>query len=624
MLRNSLKSRPGYAWTVSRTAIVISTKQPLLGVVNDQTMLNRLMGLETEYAIRRRCATATAPSRFSLYQALLRCLRQRVVTVPAKHFKEGVFLATGGAVWFETERPAVGQGLIEGSTPECRGPRELLHYQRAQDLLLGQAARSPEGDERFSLIKNDRDGQGNVYGAQENYEVRLATGAQLWSWRIGLLLITPLLLLTWFGLMLIVGATLIYLGMAGVAFWLAHRAVKHPRRLALVLFGRDLVEGRATGQPVPAWMERVMFWSARLIQLPLTLSVWGLTAATAFRTTRDRLVPFLASRGIIAGAGMLDRDGEFLIADKAPAINCLVGLGNALRDRPMFTMGHLYKAICAEPWLAPRNFVDLFRTRQRLQIGLGDSNMAETAEFLRVGTTALVLDVIDAHGFSDPMKLKDPIRALHTIARDPSLTATVELVDGRRLTGLQLQHYYLDVCRDFVDRNPDPGQEGHEVVTRWAEALRGLEQLRDADGLVPPALLGQLDWVTKKHLLDSASSADWKARKKIDIRYHELSGNGYFMLLRSAGLTRSLVDPAQVEQAMRIPPRDTPATMRGHFIREFSGGPDPIRVNWRQVILGRGRKARVVHLRRFRHNDALRRVARHSAETEERKRGHGA
>ena len=85
--------------------------------------------------------------------------------------KEGVFHAAGGAVWFETERPAVGGGLIEGSTPECRSPRQLVAWQRAQDELLAEAA-----DEAFGgsvrLIKNDRDAAGNVYGRRRTTKQR--------------------------------------------------------------------------------------------------------------------------------------------------------------------------------------------------------------------------------------------------------------------------------------------------------------------------------------------------------------------------------------------------------------------------------------------------------------------
>ena len=61
----------------------------------------------------------------------MNAVARRIPAVRAKHFKEGMFLANGGALWFEAERPAAGGGLIEGATPECRGPAEVLAYQRA-------------------------------------------------------------------------------------------------------------------------------------------------------------------------------------------------------------------------------------------------------------------------------------------------------------------------------------------------------------------------------------------------------------------------------------------------------------------------------------------------------------
>ncbi|MDP7305910.1 MAG: proteasome accessory factor PafA2 family protein [Pirellulaceae bacterium] len=132
-------------------------------------VFQRLVGLETEYAIRFHSDDSqTARSKFRLYEALIGSLCRRVLAVPAKHFKEGVFTANGGAVWFEAERPAAGGGLVEGATPECRGPREALTYQRAQDRLLAESAKSAVTNGQMVLIKNDRDGHDNVYGAQEN------------------------------------------------------------------------------------------------------------------------------------------------------------------------------------------------------------------------------------------------------------------------------------------------------------------------------------------------------------------------------------------------------------------------------------------------------------------------
>jgi len=82
-------------------------------------ILDRLVGLETEYAIRfhPRAGAGEPPTRFHLYQALITCVKQRVLTAPARHFKEGVFLANGGAVWFETD---LCQAILEGYLAEAR------------------------------------------------------------------------------------------------------------------------------------------------------------------------------------------------------------------------------------------------------------------------------------------------------------------------------------------------------------------------------------------------------------------------------------------------------------------------------------------------------------------------
>ena len=87
-----------------------------------------------------------------------------------------------------------------------------------------------------------------------------------------------------------------------------------------------------------------------------------------------------------------------------------------------------------------------------------------------------------------------------------------------------------------------PGR-GHEVVATWEEVLDALEQLQ-LSGDIPSSLIGTVDWVTKKQLIDEAGhDTSWEARKKVDICYHELSPLGYFQMLQAAGLAASLPAP---------------------------------------------------------------------------------
>jgi len=80
--------------------------------------------------------------------------------------------------------------------------------------------------------------------------------------------------------------------------------------IALFLFGRDLVDGCETCIHVPVWLESSLQFITRIFTAPLALALYVLLQLTAFRQTRKRLVPFLITRPIVAGAGMVDDDGE--------------------------------------------------------------------------------------------------------------------------------------------------------------------------------------------------------------------------------------------------------------------------------------------------------------------------
>jgi len=506
--------------------------------------------------------------------------------------KEGAFHAAGGAVWFETERPALGGGLIEGSTPECRSPWQVLAWQRAQDELLTEAAEAAFGG-AIRLVKNDRDAVGNIYGAQENYEATLAEGWRLAVWRTALVLLLPLAVLTWMLLWFIDKLVEAYALAAAVIYLTAERLLPRPEWLARLLFGCSVKE-LATDIPTgPPWLDSVLYFVARLLTAPLALGLLGVLWATAFVRIRRDLTPFLLSRPIIAGSGMVDEYGHFQLADKATAMNCLTGFGGLLGDRPIYCLGHFFKTVYADAWLAPQQYVRLFRPRQRLQIALGDSNLVDTAEYLRVGTTLLVLDVIEAGEMPTVPQVRRPIHALRSICGDPTLTTRIPLAGGRRATALEIQRFYWEACRRFLDRRPDAPPEARDVLRRWELVLDSLSD-------DPQSLVGTLDWATKQFVLDKAArGASWESRKKIDIRYHELSPQGYFQRLKATGIVVDLLSPEEIEHARRNPPMGTPAAVRGRYIREFAADNEEIAANWHAVYIGHGRDCRVVMLDRF-------------------------
>ena len=159
-------------------------------------MLARLAGLETEYAVRFTPVTTEAgevsrrPGNHVVYRALAAAVGElwwpRAPASAAGAEDGRIFTQTGASLCYESISDAPGGGLVEGGTPECRGPSQLLCHQKAMDALLVRAL--PACSARLAtlgyrgelgLIKNCRDAEGHVYGAQESYEVLVARGLGL-------------------------------------------------------------------------------------------------------------------------------------------------------------------------------------------------------------------------------------------------------------------------------------------------------------------------------------------------------------------------------------------------------------------------------------------------------------
>src|SRR5262249_27628135 len=158
-----------------------------------------------------------------------------------------------------------------------------------------------------------------------------------------------------------------------------------------------------------------------------------------------------------------------------------------------------------------RPFLSLFRARQRMQLGLSDSNMAETAEYLKVATTALVLEMAVAGRLTRAPRPARPVDALHALVADPTLTVRVPILGREPMSALELQRYYLGEARAWLREVPAPSLEAHRVVSLWAEVLDALEE-------DPGQLVGSIDWVSKRYLIEGCADGERASvAKKIDL-----------------------------------------------------------------------------------------------------------
>jgi len=215
---------------------------------------------------------------------------------------------------------------------------------------------------------------------------------------------------------------------------------------------------------------------------------------------------------------------------------------------------------------------------RRLHIIVGDSNMSEVATYLKIGTTALVLDMIEDGFFDRDYALQSPVQAIRDISHDPTLREAIKLKDGRTITALQMQLEYLEYATRYVDSiSPDPATK--DVLARWTGVLMKLES-------DPMQLSRELDWVIKKAWIDKFMDRhrlSWRDPKVslLDLQYHDIRPEkGVYYRLALNDQVDRITDDETIEQAKHVPPQTTRARLRGEFIRQANLKGKDCRVDW--------------------------------------------
>jgi proteasome accessory factor A len=287
-----------------------------------------------------------------------------------------------------------------------------------------------------------------------------------------------------------------------------------------------------------------------------------------FARLSTALVPFLVTRQIFAGAGKAYQtcDGiEYCLSQRG--------------QRPVFE-----GAATPYPVIDTRDqpLADATRYR-RLHVVIGDANMSEVATYLKVGTTALLLDMVEDGVFGPDLTLQSATSAIHDISGDAMLRRTVTLQDGRRFTALELQMEYLEQATRYVG-SIGASAKARDLLCRWADVLSKLA----AD---PMLLERQVDWVTKWALMEKFighHQLSWQDPKVglLDLQYHDLRREeGIYARLVSRGAVDRMVDDHAVVHAQRNPPPTTRARLRGDFIRNANLSGTKCQVDWTYMRL---------------------------------------
>ncbi len=286
-----------------------------------------------------------------------------------------------------------------------------------------------------------------------------------------------------------------------------------------------------------------------------------------FASYAEVLIPFLVSRQIYAGAGKVlqtARGSMYCVSQRAEHI--WEGVSSATtRSRPIINTRD-------EP------HADAERYR-RLHVIVGDSNMSEYTNYLKVGACSLMLRMLEEpQVVLRDMTLENPIRAIREISHDMTCRRRVRLANGREVSALDIQSEYLNRALRFAEHH-DLDAEEKMALDMWEHCLTAIED-------DPLTLDKELDWVIKYKLIEAYRERHDLALSDarvslVDLQYHDVNQKrGLFYRMQQKGMVERIVTDAEIAEAVETPPQTTRARLRGEFIKRAKDRKRDYTVDW--------------------------------------------
>jgi proteasome accessory factor A len=276
-----------------------------------------------------------------------------------------------------------------------------------------------------------------------------------------------------------------------------------------------------------------------------------------FQDIVDGLTPFLVTRQIFTGSGKVGYENGsepalYQISQRADFFESEVGLSTMV-DRPIINTRD-------EPHADEKRF-------RRLHVIVGDANMSEYTTYLKVGTTAIVLTLIEMGVIKDKFKLANPVKAIKAVSRDVGCKGRIRLHKGGERTAVEIQREYLNLAHKHLMPTTNPVMK--DVLEKWEFVLDKIDE-------DPMQLDRYVDWVIKKRLIEAYMEKfklDWSDHRitMLDLQYHDVNPEKglYHRLLKNEQVER-ILNPGEAIAAITEPPEDTRAYFRGTCLQRYS------------------------------------------------------
>ena len=285
----------------------------------------------------------------------------------------------------------------------------------------------------------------------------------------------------------------------------------------------------------------------------------------------QHMMPFFVTRQVYTGAGKVGYENnaepcEYQISQRADFLETEVGL-ETMHSRPIVNTRD-------EPHADPEKY-------RRLHVIVGDANMSEVSTYLKMGTMAIVLSMVEDDFIEKDLSIDGPVAAFRKVSRDLVCRDTIRLKDGRTISAIDHQREFLALAKRYFKERQQPEPWVADVMGKWEMTLDRLAE--------DPTQLGrELDWVIKHQLIENyvaKHDLEWNDHRvqAIDLQYHDIRpGKGLYYKLEESDAVDRIVTDDEISKAIYDPPKDTRAYFRGMCLQRYSD--EIVSASWDSVI----------------------------------------
>ncbi len=291
------------------------------------------------------------------------------------------------------------------------------------------------------------------------------------------------------------------------------------------------------------------------------------------------LLTFLATRQIFTGAGRVGQANPLAFDFEPPKQETQVDF--QLSQRADHIVNDIYQWVQFNRAIINARDEPLadYRKYRRLHLLIGDSNMSPFATALKIGTTACVLSLLEDGRLPRNLILTDAVQSTRDISRDASGRWIVDLENGKTIGALDVQWQFYDLAQKrFRNRNA----ETNWLLESWSFVLEALERN-------PYSLIGGVDWITKKWLLEiliESEGLSWNDPwlQSVDLEYHNINPErGLFFGVTPGKRILEWNNSVRRPDSTHTPPANTRASGRAWAVAGFQQRDQAYVINWDSI-----------------------------------------